>query len=226
MKMFSPKERVYWGEGTPKTEEFKIKEGEVNYLLSPGSDLEYVPISYGGIPPGFVKQQPEEEIPQSEKTGVTAVLQKIFGKGEKKIDQLVESNIYYNDKYPDLVLYEEKEILPPGILLFTNGSILSIHEMRIGPKKELIKDISGKDYLKHDAPISFVMAYDIQRKAKDKEEWVVKRELMEKAIDYVSGNYQPEDNVEQQLLDLIIQLGSEDIRKKQEKYKVEERNLN
>ncbi len=184
-------------------------------------------IPYKGLPEGFVKQQPEEEIPQSEKTGVfQKIFEKIFGEGEKNVYPLVESDIYYNDKYPDLVLYEEKEILPPEILLFINGSIVSVHEMRIGPKEELIKDISGKDYLEHDAPISFVMAYDIQGKPKDKEKWVVKRKWMKKAIDYVSGNYQPEDNVEQQLLDLIIQLGSEDICKKQEKYKVEERDLN
>ena len=210
--MFSLKEEGYWNKNIEKEK----RDSSLSIF-----------IPYKGLPEGFVKQQPEEEIPQSEKTGVfRKIFEKIFGEGEKNVDQLAKSDIYYNDKYPDLVLYYETSTLPDEIFSLIGGSIAKVRDIRIGPKKELIKDISGKDYLEHGAPISFVMVYDIQGKPKDKEKWVVKRKWMKKAIDYVSGNYQPEDNVEQQLLDLIIQLGFEDICKKQEKYKVEERNLN
>jgi len=193
--MFIPKERVYWGEGTPKTEEFKIGEDEILSIkeeTNPFSSInpEYFSIAYGGIPSGFVKE-----------TGLKKIL-----RGLKLNDKDFLIDLYFSKKYPDLVFRHE----------YTNNSksyYEIIHKIAIGPKKDII--VKDLDYFS--API-FTSEAKCEHHQIDKL-WV-KRELMEKIINYISGNYQPEDKVEKQLLDLIMQLSREGIELEQGLYKI------
>ena len=191
------KEKVYWGEGTPKIEEFEIKGKEVNPLLQPESNPEYVYIAYGGIPAGFERK----------KTPIKDLFNKVLYK-----NIYTETRTYSNKKYPDLGLYADFLPAPPDF----DEQLIGIRLVGIGPKKEINYKYRREDL----APILChepVIGRDIYST------WKIKYELMEKAIHQMCGNYQPKDKVEKQLLDLIRQIGAEGIYEEQKRYREQEK---